>query len=162
MFGRLILIVMLFLALGIFLIMLPKIFLRGTEKVGELFEFVSKKFAAALVNSTRELVAFSWKIDAFIKENFQGTVQTLKSAGQFLAKKILIALPWTVAAFVALTVGLFALGRQFFCADNAKRFVEKFLPPKEFERKTLSLALIELMIILHEKILERVNHASRS
>lgn len=80
---------------------------------------------------------------------------------QFIAKKILIAVPWTVAAFVALTVGLFALGRQFLCADNAKRFVEKFLPPREFERKTLSLAVIELMIILHEKILERVNHAIR-
>ena len=78
---------------------------------------------------------------------------------QFVAKKILIAVPWTVAAFVALTVGFFALGRQFFCADNAKRFVEKFLPPREFERKTLSLAVIELMIILHEKILESVNHA---
>ena len=81
---------------------------------------------------------------------------------QFVAKKILVALPWTVAAFVALTVGFFALGRQFFLEDNAKRFVEKFLPPREFERETLSLALIELMIILHEKILERVNHASRS
>ena len=71
---------------------------------------------------------------------------------QFVTKKILIAVPWTVAAFCALSVGFFALGRQFFCADNAKHFVEKFLPPRKFERKTLSLALIELMIVLHEKI----------
>ena len=75
---------------------------------------------------------------------------------QFVAKKFLIAVPWTIAAVVAVTVGLFALGLQFFGEDDAKRFVEKFLPPRDFERKTLSLALIELMIVLHGKIAGRL------
>lgn len=74
---------------------------------------------------------------------------------QFVAKKILIALPWLAAAVCAVTVGLFALGRQFFGEGDAKIFVENFLPPREVERETFSLALIELMIVAHQKILSR-------
>ncbi len=78
---------------------------------------------------------------------------------KFVAKKILIALPWTIAAICAGGFGFIALGRQFFGLGNAKRFVEQFLPPREFERKTFALTLIEVMLILHEKILGLKNHA---
>lgn len=74
---------------------------------------------------------------------------------KFVAKKILIAIPWIVSALVAGTVGFIGLGRQFFGAGSAKSFVEQFLPPRAFERETLSLTLIELMIVVHEKILRR-------
>lgn len=72
---------------------------------------------------------------------------------KFVAKKILGAIPWIVSALVAATVGFIGLGRQFFGAGSAKSFVEKFLPPRGFERETLSLTLIELMIVVREKIL---------
>ena len=83
----------------------------------------------------------------------------IKFVVRFVAKKILIALPWTIAAICAGAFGFIALGRQFFGLGNAKRFVEQFLPPREFERKTFALTLIEVMLILHEKILEFKNHA---
>ena len=69
---------------------------------------------------------------------------------QFVAKKFFIAVPWIISALVAVTIGFVGLGRQFFGADDAKLFVEKFLPPREFERKTFSLAVIELMLIVRE------------
>ena len=75
---------------------------------------------------------------------------------KFVAKKILGAIPWIMAAFVAATVGFIGLGRQFFGAGDAKTFAENFLPPRDFERESLSLTLIELMIIVHEKILRQV------
>lgn len=75
---------------------------------------------------------------------------------KFVAKKILGAIPWIVSALVATTVGFIGLGRQFFGAGSAKSFVEQFLPPRDFERETLSLTLIELMIIVREKILRQV------
>lgn len=79
-------------------------------------------------------------------------------AMKFVAEKIFEALPWIVAAIGALTVGFVGLGRQFFGAGDAKRFAEKFLPPRETERETFALTLIELMIVLREK-LRSVNHA---
>ena len=70
---------------------------------------------------------------------------------QFVAKKILVAVPWIISAVVAVTFGLYALARQFFGAGDAKLFIEKFLPPREFERETFSLAVIELMLEVREK-----------
>ncbi|MCR5834460.1 MAG: hypothetical protein K6G55_07430 [Selenomonadaceae bacterium] len=72
---------------------------------------------------------------------------------QFVAKKIVTALPWTVGAIAALTVGFYSLGQQFFELGDAKSFVETFLPPRDSQRKTLSLALIELMMVFREKFL---------
>ena len=69
---------------------------------------------------------------------------------QFVAKKILLAVPWIISAVVAVTIGFVGLGRQFFGAGDAKLFVEKFLPPRDFERKTFSLAVIELMLAVRE------------
>lgn len=71
---------------------------------------------------------------------------------KFVAKKLFGAVPWIISAVVALTIGFFALGRQFFGAGDAKRFVERFLPPREVARESFSLALIELMIVTREKI----------
>ena len=71
----------------------------------------------------------------------------------FVAKKILIAVPWIISAAGAVTVGFVALGRQFFNEGNAKIFVERFLPPRDFSRKTFSLAMIELMLVFHAEIL---------
>ena len=76
---------------------------------------------------------------------------------KFVAQKILIAVPWIIAAIVALAVGFIGLGRQFSGAGNAKYFVEKFLPPRDFERETISLTLIELMIAVHQKILKHTS-----
>ena len=78
---------------------------------------------------------------------------------KFVAKKILIAVPWIVAAGAAIALGLFALGRQIFGAGDAKDFVEEFLPPTPSERETFSLTLIELMILLHAKISDGMRHA---
>ena len=75
---------------------------------------------------------------------------------KFVAQKILIAVPWLMSAVVALTIGFIGLGRQFFGAGNAKYFAEKFLPPRNFERETFSLTLIELMIAVHQKILKHM------
>ena len=71
---------------------------------------------------------------------------------RFVAKKILIAAEWIISAVVALTIGFVGLGRQFFGAGDAKRFIERFLPPREVGRETFSLALIELMIVTREKL----------
>ncbi len=70
---------------------------------------------------------------------------------QFVVKKIFVAVPWIISAVVAVTFGFYALGRQFFGAGDAKNFVERFLPPREFERETFSLAVIELMLEVREK-----------
>ena len=71
---------------------------------------------------------------------------------KFVAKKLFGAVPWTISAIVALTIGFIGLGRQFFGAGDAKLFVERFLPLREFERETFSLTLIELMIVTREKL----------
>ena len=78
---------------------------------------------------------------------------------RFVAKKLFDAVPWIISAVVALTIGFVGLGRQFFGAGDAKLFVERFLPPREFERETFSLAVIELMIVTREKLF--VNVATR-
>ena len=71
---------------------------------------------------------------------------------KFVAKKLFGAVPWIISAVVALMIGFIGLGRQFFVGEDAKLFVERFLPPREVERKTFSLALIELMIVTREKL----------
>lgn len=71
---------------------------------------------------------------------------------KFVAKKLLGAVPWIISAVVALAVGFVGLGRQFFVGADAKLFVERFLPPREVERETFSLAVIELMLVVREKL----------
>ena len=70
----------------------------------------------------------------------------------FVAKKFLIAVPWIISAAGAVLIGFVALGRQFFSAGDAKIFVERLLPPREFSRETFSLAVIELMLVIHAEI----------
>ena len=82
----------------------------------------------------------------FFPKIFLYGVVAIVMAIQFVAKKILIAVPWIISAFVALVIGFVALGRQFFGAGNAKVFAEGFLPPREVERETFSLTLIEIML----------------
>ena len=71
---------------------------------------------------------------------------------KFVAKKLLEAVPWTISAVVALTIGFLGLGRQFFGGADAKLFVERFLPPREVGRETFSLAVIELILVVREKL----------
>ena len=71
---------------------------------------------------------------------------------KFVAKKLLDAVPWILSAVIALSIGFVGLGRQFFGAGDAKRFIERFLPPRDVDRETFSLTLIELMLVTREKI----------
>ena len=71
---------------------------------------------------------------------------------RFVAKKLFGAVPWIISAVVALTIGFVALGRQFFVGTDAKLFVERFLPPREVNRETFSLAVIELILVVREKL----------
>ena len=70
---------------------------------------------------------------------------------KFVAKKLLGAVPWIISAVIALSIGFVGLGRQFFGGADAKLFVERFLPPRESDRESFSLALIELMLVIREK-----------
>lgn len=72
---------------------------------------------------------------------------------QFVAKKFLLAVPWIISAVLAVTVALYALGRQFFFNEDAKLFIEQKLSPQNLSyEKTFSLLTIGLMLELHEKI----------
>ena len=70
---------------------------------------------------------------------------------RFLAEKFSLAIPWIISAVYALAIGFYAFGRQFFTDENAKNFLEKKLPPRESPRESLSLMLIELMLVFHAK-----------
>ena len=70
---------------------------------------------------------------------------------KFVAKKLFGAVPWIISAAVALTIAFVGLGRQFFVGEDAKRFVERFLSPREVGRETFSLTVIELILVVHEK-----------
>ena len=80
---------------------------------------------------------------------------TLVAAGlaiKFVAKKILLAVPWIISAVIALTIAFIALGRQFFGAGDAKIFMSQKLSPQNLpHEKTFSLLIIGLTLELHEK-----------
>ena len=80
---------------------------------------------------------------------------TLVAAGlaiKFVAKKILLAVPWIISAVVAGTIAFIALGRQFFGAGDAKIFMTQKLSPQNLpHEKTFSLLIIGLTLELHEK-----------
>lgn len=82
---------------------------------------------------------------------------------QFVAKKILIAVPWMLSAVAAVTFGFFALARQFFVNEDAKLFIARKLSPQNSpHEKTFSLLTIGLMLELREKFFRTSSRQGRN
>lgn len=81
---------------------------------------------------------------------------TVVLAIRFAARKIYEALPWVIAAGLAIGFTFYAFGRQFFCNEDAKLLIAERLPPRDnFRERTLSLLIIELMLEISKRLSAR-------
>jgi hypothetical protein len=125
---------------------LPKLFLYGVVLIFMAIQFVAKKIFSAILFAEKGIFIFGSAL--------------IVLATQFCAKKNFDALLWIISAVYAVGYGLYALGRhilfsRFLPEENVKVLIAKKLPNQyNLRKRSLSLLIIELMIVKHDLYLD--------